>query len=457
MWNSGSWAAEEFGAARLGDERLRVRLIRIAERFAEQPAGHVTKVLAVGAEREAAFRFVENDRVFTKAIAEASHIACARRCARTKLLMVPLDQSTLSVVDKKGTKGFGRTSANARRRRGLEVMTALGVADGVVQGVVAQHWLRRPEKRSPHWKRDARPEQTRESDLWRRALVCAHATLRKHAPGVEPWFQLDRGGDIGAVFRCAKELGVQITVRAAYDRCVEQHGHLQHALDAAPVLGTYELRVLRGYKRAPRLARIQVRARVVRLRVLVDIRGKKRLALDFNVVRARECKPPPGVEPIDWTLITTHPVDCLEDALRVVSAYTTRWRVEDFHLAWKSGVCDVESSQLRSPNAFMRWATIAAAVAARAERLKTLSRSQPDAPALSELSAHEVVAAIVLSETQRFKVGDVLTLEQAVRLIADIGGYTGKSSGGPPGARVIQRGLDRVLPAARVLELTRSG
>jgi hypothetical protein len=34
------------------------------------------------------------------------------------------------------------------------------------------------------------------------------------------------------------------------------------------------------------------------------------------------------------------------------------------------------------------------------------------------------------------------------RWIADIGGYTGKSFGGPPGIRVLTRGFERVEAAA---------
>ena len=68
----------------------------------------------------------------------------------------------------------------------------------------------------------------------------------------------------------------------------------------------------------------------------------------------------------------------------------------------------------------------------------------------------EVDAAILLSRTKRFAVGDELTLAQAVGLIAQIGGYTGKSSGGPPGATVISRGLHDVLVAANAIELARN-
>jgi hypothetical protein len=37
-----------------------------------------------------------------------------------------------------------------------------------------------------------------------------------------------------------------------------------------------------------------------------------------------------------------------------------------------------------------------------------------------------------------------LNLEQAVLYVAEFGGYTGKSSGGPPGSTTIARGLERL-------------
>jgi hypothetical protein len=451
------WSREEFADVELGDARLQRRLARIAAQVARQPDGCVTRAITAGADREAAFRFVENRSVDAAAIASASHRATARRCAREKSVVVALDQSTLSVTDRLGTKGFGRTTPT-RRKRGVEVMTALAIdAAGVSQGVLAQTWWLRSEERSPHWHDDRRPERERESDMWRRSLLASRATLHEHAPGSRPWFQLDRGGDVGAVLRTATELDCELTVRAAHDRSIEGGRQMRHALRRAPLLGGYELRVPRGYKRRARTARLVVHATPVRLHVAVDVRHPRRKrALDYFLVRVHELRAPRGIAPIDWTLLTTVAVRDFDDAMRVVRAYTRRWRVEDFHHAWKTGVCDIESSQLRSLPAFRRWATISAAVAARAERLKTTSRATPDVPALTELSRDEVDAAILLSRTKRFSKGDDLTLEQAVRLIADIGGYTGKSSGGPPGVKVILRGLDRVVVGASAIGLYRT-
>ena len=51
---------------------------------------------------------------------------------------------------------------------------------------------------------------------------------------------------------------------------------------------------------------------------------------------------------------------------------------------------------------------------------------------------------------------DVPDLETATRWVAELGGYTGKSSGGPPGAITIRRGLDYLRPAAEALALSRA-
>ena len=90
----------------------------------------------------------------------------------------------------------------------------------------------------------------------------------------------------------------------------------------------------------------------------------------------------------------------------------------------------------------------------RAERLKLLSRSAPDHPASEELSPQELLALVMLMHHYRKRIETTPTeptIGQAVTWIAQLGSYTGKSSGGPPGAITIRRGLEKLLPAAAVL------
>lgn len=457
MAASETWAREEFGGADLGDSRRTRRLVQIASALAERPGGVVTRVMLRADEREGAFRFIENTRVEVDAIAGASHLATARRLADETEVVVAMDQASLTITDRTGKPGFGRVGASPAMGRGFQVMTALAMRrSGVTAGILGQQWWVRQEK-SPDYRKDRRPAEQRESDLWRRTVLQVEQALAAASPNTRAWYQLDRGADCAAVLTLAVDSNLRLTVRSAYNRALSDGRHLHTSMRRSRVLGSYSLRIPRTAKRSPRSATIALRAAPVKLS-LSDPKGRPLRDLKLWSVHVRERRPPSGQQGLEWWLLTTQPIVTFEDALLVVRNYTARWRVEEFHKAWKSGVCHIESSQLRSADTFKRWATISAAVAARSERLKFVSRTEPDRAAIDELSRDEIDAAILLSRHPGYARGDELTLAQAVRLIADLGGYTGKSSGGPPGTRVIQRGLDRVLAGAALLEaLQRSG
>jgi hypothetical protein len=90
------------------------------------------------------------------------------------------------------------------------------------------------------------------------------------------------------------------------------------------------------------------------------------------------------------------PAETFEQAKAVVAGYASRWKIEEFHRTWKRGLCRVEDNQLQSRNAILKWATILAAVAARALRLAKLIRSTPDIPASEEFTEYEIDAAFIL-------------------------------------------------------------
>jgi hypothetical protein len=285
----------------------------------------------------------------------------------------------------------------------------------------------------------------------------ATQVLKRGAPNCRPWFQLDRGADINHVLLAAQALDVDFTVRGCWNRRLECGGHLHDVVRKSAVLGQVQVKLpvqppIAGHTRV-RTAQLQLRACRVSL-CIQRPNGHQISTLPITVVHIREQTH--NGRGVEWFLLTNRTVVTAEQACEVLDAYRCRWRIEEFHRTWKSGVCDIEKAKLRSALALQRWATILAAVAARAERLKTMSRAQPDAEASTELSRDEIDAAILLSETKRFKPGQDLSLAQAVELIALVGGYTGrKNSGGPPGVTVIGRGLHDVLVASRAIALTR--
>lgn len=457
-----SWAHQEFGRADLGDLRRTRRLVAMAAAAARQPAGTVTAVFKGSAEREAAFRFLGNADVSAEAIAVSTHIATVERCRDFEYVFVALDPTSLTLTDRTQNKGFGRVGASNKLAQGLHVMNALAVApDGAPLGLCEQLWWVRdkpPTVRPANRKGSYRGAfDEKETRYWIDALTQTQQLFAQHADGVRPWFQLDRGGDCWPVLALATQMNLLLTVRSVHNRRLKDgktRAYLWQTVEAQPVLGRYSVEVparpaLAGQPARPaRVAKMAVRACKVTIELRVG--RKRRQNVTLYAVLARELSNAP--ERLEWKLLTTHPVDSFEQACTVIEGYSCRWRVEEFHRAWKSGVCNVEDSQLRAADHFIKWATMLATVAARAVRLSYLARSQPELPATDELTQDQIDAILLLKKRTPYRRGDVPTLGEAVRWIADIGGYTGKSSGGPPGAKVIARGLQRIDPVAEALK-----
>jgi hypothetical protein len=291
-------------------------------------------------------------------------------------------------------------------------------------------------------------------------MAQSREVMRAYAPHTRVWFQLDREGDAWPILQQADAEQHWFTVRGAYDRRVilpsGKKTYLRRVMASQPVVTRYSLPVAPGPQRRGRTATMEVRA----CQATLDFRNKRtdrHFSKTLNVVLARESgTTPPGEKPIEWLLLTNRPVGTVEELQQVVFGYSQRWRIEDFHRSWKSGACRVEESQLRSPEAAIKWATILAAVATRVERLKLLSRKEPDRPATDEFSTIELRALKLLrfgkSGNKSVTKATVPTLSQATLWLAELGGYTGKSSGGPPGSVTLTRGLTQLQAAARALE-----
>jgi hypothetical protein len=472
-----SWAYEEFGHAALGDARRTARLVAIGRDVAVSPSGRVSAVFRDGAARQAAYDWIESGHVDGSAILAACVTACARRCAEHPFVFVPLDGTSLHLTDESHLKGFGSVGSRERGARGLKIIDAIAVTpNGIPIGIAAMQWWARP--RTAARSRHVRSTQQKETQHWLDAIAQTTDALERDAPSTHAWFQLDREGDAQYVLEALAASGHAFTVRSQSDRQLHIAGnrlrpipgvarrkrYLRSYLARQRPLAHQSLEVPERAGQPARLACVAIRAATVTFN-LHDRRLSQHRALTLNAVWVREHGGGPMLpsrsglnrrRALDWLLLTNQPIETVEQVEQVVYGYTQRWRIEDFHRAWKTGVCNVEDTQLRSRSHVIKWATVLAAVAVRAERLKHLSREQPDAPASNELSSVEIEALILLKRryAKRTEVIDdvVPTLERATRWIAEIGGYTGKSSGGPPGSVTIARGLERLRMATEILE-----
>lgn len=450
-----AWASETFGGTELGDARRTARLVRMGAAAARRPGGKVTAVFADDAELQGAYDWLESRHVSAEGLELGVGQAVARRCSEQEHIFVAVDGSSLAFVDREGARGLGAVGTYAGGARGLKVISALAMSTaGVPIGLVRQVTWRRPvQKPSNRRAASKRPVSKKETRHWLEAVRSCAERIDAAANQTHITFVIDREGDSAAMLSTLANTRHGFIVRGNWDREITaadgRRWKVRNLLAYQRPLGSYDLELTARPGRSARTASIQLAAAQVTL-TLKDPSCGKVVEMRLTALRAREIgTAPKGEQPVDWLLLTPMPATTFNQARAIVTGYTFRWRIEEFHKTWKSGGCHVEDSQLRSMPALQKWALVLATVAVRTERLKLRARTDPDAAATEEFSDAEVQAIILLKKHAGATIpNDIPTLGQATLWVAQLGGYTGKSSGGPPGVICIARGLTRVRAAA---------
>ncbi len=438
------WAAEEFGHAQLGDIRRTRRLQKIAAGAASRANGRVAVVFDRMADREGTYDFLERGDD-AAAVAGAMFRATATRARGEKSVLVAVDVSSLSLTDEAGTRGLGPVGSPNSPVRGLMVCNALVVTTtGVPLGLIDQrYWVRGDYARGTVGERIERnrhrPFEEKQGAYFVRAA--ARAIARLYEAEVVPWFVIDREGDSREILTSLLNMPCRFTIRGTKNRQTKNapEPNVRETLELDKPRFTQEVVLPAATGRKARTAKVEVRAKRVDLKLHATplLAGSE---LTVNAVLVRETtKSAKRGEPLDWLLYTNAPIATNEDVAAIVASYRARWRVEEFHRTWKQGHCNVEDAQLRSVEAMVTWAVILAAVAARIERLKYLSRATPDAPASVELGEDEI-EALKAERTARYP-----NRELDLPKMPTIGEVTlmGKRSG-PPGSITLARGLERL-------------
>ena len=441
------WADAEFGDVAVNDTRLAHRLVSVAARVAASPSGVVAKVFREPCERQATYDLLGNDRLSSSAVIAAVARATARRCDATRVVYLPIDGTSATLADEARTKELGAIGARCFGTRGLKIVDVCAVDErGVSLGLVGlSAWARGPARGlSKYHKRQSL--QTEMAQHWIPALKTGIETLLAEGVDATLWIVGDRECDDAFFLQAANDLG-RFTVRAAQDRVVEVKGKRRKLMSAASrgrLMTPRHVEVSANGKRLARSATLDIRVAKMSLMLSDRANTNKRQPLPVTVVTLRERGN--RSDRISWTLITNAQVTTEDDVTQIIASYRARWRIEEFHRAWKAGACDLESTQLRSRDAIIKWATILGTVAARAERLKLLSRKEPETPASVEFSDLELYALILAKRRIKTSVetvpNGVPSLKLATRWVAELGGWAGHYKKYDPGATTIARGLE---------------
>ena len=440
------WAEEELGQVRLGDERLRQRLLVITRDFYARPQSNVPQSCDGNrAKTKATYRFFDHPQVSMDAVLKAHYAATTRRVAQHPVVLAAQDTTSLNYSTHPAAENLGLIGSQSEGPIGLLVHDTMAFnLEGTPLGLLdVQCWARDPDQFGKKHKRRQLHFEEKESVKWLRSLEAVERA-QSQCPQTQIVSVGDREADIYELFVWATEKPgrPQLLVRAEHNRRVQdEHGYLWEHMAAQPVAGLKEVRLPRRTNRAARTAQLEVRFGAVQLR------SPKHRAKMPNVrlwaVWARETEAPAGVEPVEWMLLTSLPVQSLEQACEKLEWYTRRWGIEVFHRTVKSG-CKIETRQLGHADRIEACLAIDLVVAWRIFHLTKLGRETPDVPCTVYFEEIEWQALVGFIRKDPIPPLKPPGLREAIRMVASLGGFLGRKGDGEPGTQTLWLGLQRL-------------
>jgi hypothetical protein len=265
----------------------------------------------------------------------------------------------------------------------------------------------------------------------------------------------DREGDLYALFVQALKVPaggrVELLVRAQHDRKLAEGSatlwaQVAHQLVAA----TLQVRVGRHGDPPSRLASLSMRFCAVQLKA--PKRKAQQPALRLWAIQAQEGPPPKGTTPLLWQLLTTLALTSAAEALERVRWYAQRGQIEVIHEVLKRG-CKVEQRRMETAQRLERAFLIALVVAWRILALGKAARELPDDPISQWLPAAQWQTLWGYVHQRTTVPKNSPSGRQAVRWIAQLGGFLARKSDGEPGPTTLWRGRQQLEAMTKMWEL----
>lgn len=445
--------AMELQGIDLGDKRLNQRGVRVLEALAANPEVSINAACGGWNDTLAAYRFFSNPAVEPTKILEP-HIAATRHRMRQHPVVLVVQDTT--ELDFSSHAPRDARCLDKEYRLGFYDHTYLAVTPkrlclGVVGG---EQYDRDPESLGKSKERKGLPIEQKESLRWLTGYRQA-SQLAGDFPNTQIVSVSDSESDIYDIFVEAEQLdgSADFIIRAKEDRCTPQRdpesGPDAYCKVRDEVLAS-EIRTLRTIelpqtpKRAARTACLEIRA----LRVTVKpphARSKLR-RVTYNVVSVTEINGPQDGTDVSWLLLTTLPIDTVEEILLVIDYYVARWTIEIFFRVLKTG-CRVEEIQLETLSRVKNCLALYKIIAWRVLYLTYLNRECPEQSCeiVFDECEWQSVCQVMLKQAPPKKPP---TLSTFMSLVAQLGGYNQRAQDPPPGPQVIWTGLRRMTDFA---------
>jgi hypothetical protein len=366
-----AWAQKLFGQCELADIRLTRRLVRTMSHLARNGGGTISRACASDvAALQGGYRLLRNSQVSVAAMSDAGFAATIGQIRPGRTMLALEDSSVLSyshaVAEELGDTGgkAGTPSSGLWSHNTLLVDAKAGMTLGLIAQTL---WCRdKGQRGKKHLRRQKRPQE-KESAKWSRHAQQMRERLGHHLREVIT--VSDRESDVFAYLWDKHQHRERFIVRAAQDRALlESEGRLVETLNSARKAGQMQVQVPQRGGRPARTAQLSLRAQAIELVAPAREGIDADASVPVNAILAQE-ESAEGATRLCWVLLSSEPIDTPEQIEQALRYYVMRWRIEEFHKAWKSGA-QVEAMRMQSKAALQRMIVMLAFVGVRLLQLR---------------------------------------------------------------------------------------
>ena len=381
--NTEEWANKLFKNAELGDERRTKRLVKISHLMASNTGSSIVKASGSQASIEGAYRFLRNDEIDANDIASAGFSSLLPDLTLSNKILALEDTTTLNYRHKV-TEELGHTGASkTNKSKGMLAHTVLMVdaeSEHTIGLAEQYRWCRKDESFGIKHQRAQRKYKTKESYKWQRS---SEAMTARYGRAMDNIISVcDRESDIFEYIDYKDNHQQRFVVRAKHERVVTDDGDkLTPYINQQSSALSYQVKIQQKGGRKARIANVAVRFASVT--ISAPKKHKKSNDINLTLISCNEISPPEGAKALCWKLYTNEAVNSAADALAIVRYYELRWRVEEFHKAWKSAGTQVESFRLQTRNNLEKIIVITAFIAVRLLQLRELIGNKEQAKSVS--------------------------------------------------------------------------
>lgn len=444
MVDAKEWAVRQWGTVTLGDSRRQARAVDVGACMLCRSNESLPNQMDSWNRLRAAYRLLNSPHTTHAAVSlphwEAT-VSEARRPGLGVVLFIQ-DGTELNYTSHPSTSGLGFIGGS-EDLQGMELHTCLAVVASdqpLLLGMARSAlWTRDHTPRAKVEKRSVRNARHKESDLWG-DMVEAIGPAPSADSGTR-WVSVgDRGSDLFSFLSRSLALGWSCLVRSKHDRNIEDSssnkGRLQQYARSLSPADTFSLTLRTRPGKPAQTVTLRLAWAPVRLMTPHPTKGG---AIEAWCIRVWE-----EGGPLEWILVSTDPVETLDDAHQKVEWYHHRWLIEEYHKCLKTG-CAIEKRQLTTAQGLKALTGFLGVIAVFLLQLKTAQRplSIPEQLkfALSQLTKRQLENA---------------TPHEIWRSIAMLGGFLGRKGDGEPGWRTTWSGWNRLLDIAIGIEIGRA-